>query len=63
MAKGERAVFDAVIPSIATAIRIHGESGARIMFDVDDQQLAEVLKLVAWREGLLRVTVEPIGDK
>lgn len=57
-----RAEFYAVIPSIATAIRIHGESGARIMLDVDDQQLAEVLKLVAWREGLLKVTVEPIGE-
>lgn len=63
MAKGERAEFVAVIPSIASAIKIHGESGARIMFDVDDQQLAEVLKLVAMRDGLLRVTVEPVDSK
>ena len=63
MAK-ERAEFDAVIPSIATAIRIHGESGARIMFDVDDQQFAEVLKLVAWgRDHLLKVTVEIAGAR
>ena len=57
--KPEQATFLATIPNIASAIRVHGESGARIQFDIDDTNLAEVLKLVLWRERLLKVTVEP----
>jgi len=51
--------FLAVIPSNMTAIRIHGESGMRLTLDVDEQSLPEALKLVLWRERVLRVTVEP----
>ena len=54
--------FYATIPNIATAIRVHGESGGRIQLDVDDTGLAEMLKLVLWRERLLRVTIEPMEE-
>ena len=60
-AKAERevATFSAVLPSVATAIRIHGDCGIRIMLDVDDEHIAEALKLVAWRRDVLEVTVRP----
>jgi len=51
--------FDAVIPSNMSALRIHGESGMRITLDVDETNLPEALKLVLWRERVLRVTIEP----
>jgi len=53
--------FEAVIPSNMSALRIHGESGMRITLDVDETNLPEALKLVLWRERVLRVTVEPVG--
>ena len=56
----QEARFSAVLPSIATAIRIHGDCGIRITLDVDDEHIAEALKLVAWRDGALRVTVRPV---
>jgi len=56
----QEAMFSAVLPSIATAIRIHGDSGMRIQLDIDDSYVAEVLKLVAWRECELEVTVRPV---
>ena len=56
----QEATFSAVLPSIATAIRIHGESGVRIQLDIPDSDIAEVLKLVLWREGELEVTVRPV---
>jgi len=59
-ASGVMATFSAVLPSIATAIRIHGDSGMRIQLDIDDSYVAEVLKLVAWRECELEVTVRPV---
>ncbi len=60
--KPEKATFYAVIPSTQSAIRVHGESGGRIEFDVDDTSIADMLKLVLWRDRLLKVTVEPETD-
>ena len=54
--------FEAVIPSNMSALRIHGDSGMRITLDVDETNLPEALKLVLWRERVLRVTVEPEGE-
>lgn len=58
MAKGERAEFECIIPDTATAIQVHGGGGARLRFDVDESNLPEALKLVMWRQKLLKVTVE-----
>lgn len=33
----QEAKFTAWLPSIATAIRVHGDSGMRIQLDVDDK--------------------------
>jgi len=54
------AQFSAVLPSVGNAIKIHGESGTRIQLDIPDTDVAEVLKLVAWRECELQVTVRPV---
>lgn len=59
MTERDVAEFEAVIPSNMSAIRIHGESGMRIQLDVDETNLPEALKLVLWRERVLRVTIEP----
>lgn len=55
-----RAKFTAWLPNIAPAIRIHGGSGMRIQLDIADSDIAEVLKLVLWRECALQVTVRPV---
>ena len=57
------AIFSAVLPSIATAIRIHGDSGMRIQLDIDDSHVAQALKLMLWRNTELRVTVRPVREK
>lgn len=62
MIKG-RAEFVAVLAPVATAIRVHGDAGARITLDVDDSNLPEALKLIAWRDCILRVTIEPEDAK
>jgi len=59
MADDESADFDAVIPSTATAIRIHGDEGMRLTLDVDETNLPDALRLLSWRGRLLRVTVRP----
>ena len=56
----QEAKFSAWLPNIAPAIRIHGESGMRIQLDIADSDIAEVLKLVLWRECVLEVTVRPV---
>ena len=61
--KGEAMViFSAVLPSIATAIRFHGDCGARIQLDIDDSYVEQVKKLIEWRNTELRVTVRPVGS-
>jgi len=45
----QEAKFSAVLPSIVTAIRIHGDSGVRIQLDILDTDVCE-----------LEVTVRPV---
>jgi len=56
----QEAKFSAVLPAVAGAIRFHGDSGARVTFDVDDSFTEEVKKLIDWRIMLLEVTVRPV---
>lgn len=52
--------FLASFPSIQSAIKIHGDaSGMRIQFDVPESEMAEAIKLLAWRQCVLVVTVGP----
>ena len=55
----DKAVFRASLPMILSAIKVSGDGGARIQFDVPDSDLAEALKLLLWRERVLIMTVEP----
>jgi len=48
--------FPAVIPPMETAIKIHGEGGARIMLDVAESDLGAFLPAVAFRGKRLTVT-------
>ena len=48
---------------ILSAIKVSGDGGARIQFDVPDSDLAEALKLLLWRERVLVMTVEPESQK
>ena len=49
----------AIIPSIQGAVKISGEGASRMCLDADEQQLPEVMKLVAFgRDKVLKVTIE-----
>lgn len=56
--------FLASFPSIQSAIKIHGDgNGMRIQFDVPESEMPEAIKLLAWRQRVLVVTVEPESGK
>jgi len=48
--------FPATIPPSETAIKIHGEGGARIMLDVAESNLGAFLPAVAFRGRQISVT-------
>ncbi len=59
--QSESVTFPASIPMIETAIKIHGEGGARIIFDIAEQDIGAFLPALAYRGGLLHVTLERAG--
>ena len=57
---GDAASFLAAFPCIQSAIKVYGDrQGMRIQFDIPESEMGEALKLLMWRERVLRVTVEP----
>jgi len=50
--------FRASIPPVETAIKVHGEGGARMILDVAESDLAGFLPALAYRGRMLRVTIE-----
>ena len=57
---GDAASFLAAFPCIQSAIKVYGDKqGMRIQFDIPESEMGEALKLLMWREQVLRVTVEP----
>lgn len=58
----ESATFLATFPSILSAIRVAGDGGMRVQFDIPESEMGEALKMLLWREQVLRVTVEPEDD-
>ena len=52
--------FPATIPPMETAIKIHGEGGARIMLDVAEINLGAFLPAVAFRTKRISVTFTEI---
>ena len=55
----ESATFRATIPPILSAIRMAGDGGMRVMFDIPESDLPEALKLLMWKGQVLIVTVGP----
>jgi hypothetical protein len=50
--------FPATIPPMETAIKIHGEGGARMMLDIAESDLGAFLPALVMRGRRLRVTLE-----
>jgi len=48
--------FPATIPPMETAVKIHGEGGARIMLDVAEINLGKFLPAIAFRGKNISVT-------
>jgi len=48
--------FPATIPPMETAVKIHGEGGARIMLDVAEINLGKFLPAIAFRGKSISVT-------
>ena len=50
--------FPATIPPTETAIKIHGEGGARLILDIAESDMGKFLPALAMRMRRLRVTLE-----
>ena len=55
----DTATFRATLTPIMSSIRISGDGGMRVMFDISESEMPEALKLVMWKQRVLVVTVEP----
>ena len=51
--------FLAIVPNIGTAIKIHGDGGWRVQFDIPASEEAKALELLTMRGKVLEVTVKP----
>lgn len=61
MAKDQKTAtvtFRASIPPSETAIKIHGEGGARVILDIAESDLLAFLPALAFRMKPLRVTLQ-----
>jgi hypothetical protein len=54
--------FNASIPPMETAIKIHGEGGARMQLDIAESDLGGFLPALVMRGKRLRVTLESVED-
>lgn len=50
--------FTASIPTIETAIKIHGDGAARLQMDIAENNLAGFLPALVMRGHVLKVTLE-----
>ena len=60
-AKSNSVTFRATIPPIETAIKVHGDGGARLILDIAESDLAGFLPALVMRGKRLTVTLA--GDK
>jgi len=58
----DSATFRATLPPILSAIRMAGDGGMRLMFDIDESGMPEALKLLMWKGRVLVVTIGPEQD-
>lgn len=60
MSENDGATFRASFPAIQSAIKVDGSGGGmRVQLDIPESEMAEAVKLLAWRQQVLRVTIEP----
>ena len=60
--KQQAVTFKASIPPTETAIKIHGDGGARMMLDIAESDLAGFLPALVMRGRRLLVTLANDGD-
>ena len=58
----DTATFRATLPPILSAIRMAGDGGMRVMFDIAESDMPEALKLLMWKGRVLVVTIEPSDE-
>ena len=56
--KTKPVTFRAAIPTLETAIKIHGEGGARLQLDIAETDLGGFLPALVMRGKVLMVTLE-----
>lgn len=60
----DKVTFLAAFPSIQSAIKITGGGdGMRIQLDIPENQMGNAIELLAWRQRVLKVTVELEDEK
>ncbi len=57
-AAGRETTFTATIPPTESAIKVHGENGARLLLDVAETDLGAFLMVLPMRGCQLQVTVK-----
>ena len=56
----DSASFLAAFPAIQSAIKVYGDKqGMRVQLDIPESEMGEALKLLMWREQVVRGTVGP----
>ena len=61
MKQPEPVTFPAAIPPSETAIKVHGEGGARLQLDISEADLTAFLPALAMRGWRLSVTIAATG--
>ena len=58
--KIDSATFLCSLSPLQSALQVHGSGdGMRIRLDVPQSEMAEAIKMIAWGQRVLKVTVEP----
>lgn len=60
----DKASFKAAFPVIQSAIKVRGDCGGmRVQLDIPESEMAEAVKMLAWRMMVLKVTIEPAPEE
>jgi len=59
--KPEQVTFLASFPDVLAQFKV-GKDGMRIQIEVPESELAQALKLVLWRDRVLRIQVTPEAE-
>lgn len=62
MPEPKTVTFLAAIPPSETAIKVHGEGGARLQLDISEADLQAFLPALAMRGRRLSVTLTSVGE-